>query len=935
MLPDVLNSQLLPFKSGVARQWIRHKLIWFAVGFVLASGLVVGAALAYLHSQATQQGQRLAESFARVIEEQTTLSIQTVNLRLEMAADELFHLSESGRLSEDLAREMLLEQIKDLPTVRAMWVLNAQGDLVFSSDTGSIGVNMAERDYFQVYRSDPRTGFFIGNPVRSRTTGAWIVSAARPLTKHGGPFSGVIVAAIDPTYFDKLWRTVDIGDDSSISLFRRDGVLMMRTPFDEAYLGKNLADSTLFSKLLPITPNGAFQSASVLDGKLRTYAYRTLSAQPQLVVLVGQSYDANLAAWRKLAFLAVLIWFVASLVLATMCLFLDRMWQQRAVAEENLEESEQRLQLALHGADLGLWDWTTRTGQIVVNHRWRRMLGVDAYSPMPTVQMWQALVHPDDLPRLDQLISDVMRNPMGTDFETEVRVRHRDGHYIWIMDKGAVVERSANGRALRLVGTHMDITERKLASESLREINAQNRALLNAIPDLILTNRRDGVYLACHSPDPSLFLMSQERFLKKNVKDVLPPAIADQFLTVFGIALETNAVQELNYALTMDGHEMAYEARVVPSDQDTLITIVRDVTQRKRGQVKTRLSDHALKAISQGVVITKSDMCIVSTNEAFETITGYSEADILGRNCSFLQGPLTDPQAVKAIHDALVQEAAFAGEILNYRKDGVTFWNELTISPMRDEHGTLTHYIGVTRDVTARKLAEDQQRDSARHLQVLSKRVLEAQETERRRVAIELHDELGQSLTAIKINLQSNERFKGQSVQELNTENVRIVEDAIQQVRRLALALRPSMLDDLGLVPALHWIADQTSARSGFAIHFHPAISVARLAPEIETACFRIVQEALTNIARHAGARTVDVDLYDEGGELVMSVKDDGCGFNVDTMRDRASEGGSMGLPGMQERATLIGGRLTIDSSPGAGTTLRFCCPVLLREVQI
>lgn len=224
--------------------------------------------------------------------------------------------------------------------------------------------------------------------------------------------------------------------------------------------------------------------------------------------------------------------------------------------------------------------------------------------------------------------------------------------------------------------------------------------------------------------------------------------------------------------------------------------------------------------------------------------------------------------------------------------------------------------------------AESRLRETALQLRYLSRRVLEAQETERRRIAIELHDELGQSLTAIKINLQAGTRVPGQSSEERDAENINIVEHAIEQVRRLALALRPSMLDDLGLAPALRWMAEQTAVRSGLAIHFHPSLAHSRLPPEIETACFRIVQEALTNITRHAGAQQVQIDLDYDGETLLLCVHDDGCGFDIAAMRQRASAGGSIGMLGMQERASLIGGTLEIVSALGEGTTLRLRCSV-------
>jgi len=228
--------------------------------------------------------------------------------------------------------------------------------------------------------------------------------------------------------------------------------------------------------------------------------------------------------------------------------------------------------------------------------------------------------------------------------------------------------------------------------------------------------------------------------------------------------------------------------------------------------------------------------------------------------------------------------------------------------------------------------AEARLQNTTRQLQALSRQVLLAQEQERRRIAIELHDELGQSLTAIKINLQLSERFKGQAPADLNLESIRIVEDALQQVRNLATALRPSMLDDLGLVPALQWLSDQAAQRGGFSVSFQYDTSSGRVAGDIETVCFRIVQEALTNVTRHARAAAVIIGLSREGGELRLSVRDDGQGFDLAAMRERAVAGGSLGVLGMQERATLVGGQLEIDSAPGRGSVVQFSCPWLSQE---
>jgi signal transduction histidine kinase len=140
------------------------------------------------------------------------------------------------------------------------------------------------------------------------------------------------------------------------------------------------------------------------------------------------------------------------------------------------------------------------------------------------------------------------------------------------------------------------------------------------------------------------------------------------------------------------------------------------------------------------------------------------------------------------------------------------------------------------------------------------------------------------------------------------------------------------MLDDLGLVSALRWLAEQTEARADLVIAFHATPLPARLTPEIETACFRIVQEALTNIVRHAKAQQVKIDLFNDGETLRLSVRDDGCGFATDMASQRALAGDSMGVLGMHERAAFIGGQLGIQSSPGKGTHVSLNCKLRMRE---
>jgi PAS domain S-box-containing protein len=216
-------------------------------------------------------------------------------------------------------------------------------------------------------------------------------------------------------------------------------------------------------------------------------------------------------------------------------------------------------------------------------------------------------------------------------------------------------------------------------------------------------------------------------------------------------------------------------------------------------------------------------------------------------------------------------------------------------------------------------------------LKRLSLQLLQAHEDERRHISRELHDEIGQGLTAAKVNLQSLEHLAADSAPLLPVrDTIAILEHTLRQVHDLSLNLRPSMLDDLGLAPAVRGYLDRQSQRAGFTADFLPdaTAAVGRAAPEIETACFRVVQEAVTNIVRHSSARHVCVELRQGETNLEVSIEDDGIGFDVAAARQRGLRGESLGLMGLQERVALVGGRIDIKSTPNEGTRIQAVFPV-------
>ncbi|NMG45127.1 PAS domain S-box protein [Aromatoleum toluvorans] len=355
----------------------------------------------------------------------------------------------------------------------------------------------------------------------------------------------------------------------------------------------------------------------------------------------------------------------------------------------------------------------------------------------------------------------------------------------------------------------------------------------------------------------------------------------------------------------------------------------REVGERLRAERKFR---GLLEAAPDAMVVADAGGRIIFANSQTEALFGYARGELLGESLEILVPERLRGQHAQHRHhygSAPTNRpmGALGLELRGRRRDGGEFPVEISLSPLEAEEGLLV--TAAIRDVTERERAKTRLEEASQRMQLLSQRVLEAQEVERRRIAHELHDEIGQALTAMKINIEfALQQAESDDQTRRLKECVHIVEHTLSQVRSLSLDLRPPQLEELGLVAALRWHVDRQAKISGITPHFVASPLPRRLHPAIETACFRVAQEALTNVVRHARAQQVWIFLGKRDGELHLSVRDDGGGFDVQTARGLAAKGGSVGLLGMQERVMLVGGRLEISAEPGAGTEIRAAFPL-------
>jgi PAS domain S-box-containing protein len=337
---------------------------------------------------------------------------------------------------------------------------------------------------------------------------------------------------------------------------------------------------------------------------------------------------------------------------------------------------------------------------------------------------------------------------------------------------------------------------------------------------------------------------------------------------------------------------------------------------------------------------------IMQVNPAALELIGCEEADCLGHSfAEICVAPNAPASAWKLLNLSPRGMISRLDTELRSRS-GSPIPVSLSASVVRDRHGRIDGVLIVARDITERKRAEAELRRHRDHLaelvaertrevqaahdriQQLAQQVITAQEEERRRVARELHDETGQVLIGIKLNLQVLARKIPPELPELRAEADHLrqrVNEATERLHALSRGLRPPMLDELGLEPALRRLAADFERNTGLLVHVESGGPEARLPQAVETVCYRIAQEALTNVARHAQASLARIVLTQHAQQLSLSIQDDGQGFDPATLHARRD---GMGLLGMKERATMLGGLMEIVSAPGQGTRLTIVVPI-------
>jgi two-component system sensor histidine kinase UhpB len=548
---------------------------------------------------------------------------------------------------------------------------------------------------------------------------------------------------------------------------------------------------------------------------------------------------------------------------------------------------------------------------------------------------WYERVHPDDAKAAVQGSRDAVDSG-ATSFACEYRFRRKDGAWAWVASRAAII-RDDQGEAVRIMGAMIDVTRMKDAESALTQNRELFSTVLSTLPvGAVVLDETGNVTFANEASNRiwgRVIVDGSERWQRSvgyrhpSAERIRPEDWASSRALRDGLTT-LNEIIEIE---TFAGERKIVESSVAPirDSESTIvgaIVVNEDVTERVRGEEALRKTQRLLLDAERlgktGSWEMDLDSGQIYNSDASRRLFFGDDMTKGGRLEDYAD--VIHPEDAERVSQSRAAMLEGTGPCdIEYRviwPDGSTHVIFARATVERDETGRARRIYGTNADITERKHAEQELARRARQLEFLSRKLIQTQESERRDLSNELHDDLGQMLFAIKLNLDR------QSPKD--PESLRLIDGAIARMRDLVHSLRPPLLDDAGLEASLRHHVEREAGRAGLASRLELGPLETRPSSSVEITCFRIAQEALSNIMRHAQARTVDVELDTRDGFLRLTVRDDGHGFDVAVARARATSGASQGLLSMQERAALVGGDLEIDSAAGRGTTVRVRLPL-------
>ena len=637
------------------------------------------------------------------------------------------------------------------------------------------------------------------------------------------------------------------------------------------------------------------------------------------------------------------VWFDASVspISKAEAVWVARDITEHKTAADALRASEAKYRQIIETGNEGIWMIDMEGKTLFANQRVAEMLGTTV-EEMVGRSVFQ-FVFEEDLAEAKRRLEERRRGAFG---QTEFRVRRQDGTSIHTLSNTSPLKNEA-GEVIGVLAMLSDITERKRAEEELRESEERFRSIFEGGPMGMAVVGLDAKFIQVNEAFCEVLGYTEREFLSRTFPEITHPedvnANIHQAERLFRGEIDKYHLEKR--FITKNGETVwANLTATLIRDREGRpmygIGMIEDITERKRAEARLQevvrskeeslaLLDTIISSAPIGFAFHNCDLAIERINESLATIVGLTVEEHLGHTLHEIA-----PEVAEAIEPYLRQVLETGEPILDIELSGKPFavhgrqhyWLA-SFYPVRMQGGELLGIGALVSDITERKRVEERLKSSNEELRALSARLQLVREEESIRIAREIHDELGGALTGLKMDLSWLDKRLSEPAKAAKQQKMRsmleLMDETIQKVRNIATELRPAILDDLGLAAAIEWQAREFQNRTEIECRIISLHEDFTISSEKATAVFRIFQELLTNIARHAGATLVEIRMEKQNGDVILEVSDNGRGIK----ESEVSNTKSLGLLGMRERALVFGGRVHIARAEGKGTEVTVRIP--------
>ncbi len=605
--------------------------------------------------------------------------------------------------------------------------------------------------------------------------------------------------------------------------------------------------------------------------------------------------------------------------------------KRKQFEKENLENQLFVRQITEQSPDIiYIWD-VEENKNIYVNKDIGVMLGYDKDELKNDREFFNKIIHPDDLLQFDKYYEKIKDWQHEYIFEFEYRMKDRNGEWRWFTGREKEFRRKESGQIISIIGTVREITERKKIEEALKESEQRYKSFTDLAVEGIAVHE-NGILLDGNDRLFNMIGYKREELIGKNILPIVFPE------DLIPVAMEMNKMErdyplEVEY-LTSEGARRIAEFKyknVEYRGKKVRFTSVYDITERKEFENALQESEEKFRRLFQTspniiVISILETGLIIDINEVGANILGFNKNEMIGKTS--IELGISTPELREEMTKKIIKEEEFnLVEKTLYKKNGEPLTCLLSGQLLNIEGKTYLFQTIV--DITKLKHSELELIRYQQNLKKLTSELNLAEERERRRISINLHDHLTQSLAMMKISLAGIQKeILSDQIKESLKEVRKYLDDAIQNSRKITYELSPPVLYELGLSEAVEWLLKQVESGNKIKTFFDSEIRDLFLDNDERILLFRSINELLNNCIKHSKCNTVSVKLSMDEKNIYAEVKDDGHGFNPDKLRNRNPEEGGFGLFSIRERLEYLNGKILINSSEGGGTIIELLLPL-------